>query len=489
MSARVKNRTPITEARGKLHVLCVGVDDYDPTSGFAPLTVCSSDASQIYNAFREIQALDVEVSKVHQLTSKNSPSPSRGQILKAVKALANGADTDDRILFYFSGHAHQIEDAFYLVPQDAYDGSDPDSLIPFAKVIDSLGSSLAQSKFLIMDGCLSGPDMSFGGGVRAEVSDEVLGRFFVNQKDVAVLSSNSDNPLAFTKSPTPNLSLLTHFIVSALNGKSEALDQNKQLTLPSLFEYLSEAVAATCEGYGHEVGVVMEAGSGGSLFLGNYDQPLTAPGIWGPQNPNVGCIGFQDASKGAARDVLSNMTRIYSAEHTEARVNERIPQHYEERLGDYAGQLISEMEFADSQVEVEGNTVVFPDGMYSIFYEASDAKKGHFVSVIEVQNSWFQQPERIVKLLLLFRLYPEKIKVHLLESIDPTKKISGLNSKDWRIDSKLKDKVKASKSGYSIELTSNLVEFQGFSPQDLIGGGADKEKASDFAETMRLIVQ
>ena len=118
------------EAHGEIHVFCVGVDAYRSGSHFHSLKVCSADAHAVAGCFRKIVCLHANADHIDVLSDKTDERPSRGNIVAGLRALANQAAGNDRILFYFSGHGYRIpgHDEFYLVPGDASSADDPDTV-------------------------------------------------------------------------------------------------------------------------------------------------------------------------------------------------------------------------------------------------------------------------------------------------------------------------------------------------------------------------
>src|SRR5437868_3256333 len=115
MSAKRMQRTGTS---GPVRLLSVGVDDYDELAGFCPLEVCSSDAAGVQSCFQTVPQLGGQEDHLELLTSRGHPRPSRGQILKQIRRLAQNAAVDDRLIFYYSGHIHRIGSEAYLVPED-----------------------------------------------------------------------------------------------------------------------------------------------------------------------------------------------------------------------------------------------------------------------------------------------------------------------------------------------------------------------------------
>ena len=75
-------------AHGRAHVLAIGINDYDASSGFHALKVCVNDATTVRDRFLDIEQLNADKAHCKALTSKSLRPPSRGEILKSVRQLA-----------------------------------------------------------------------------------------------------------------------------------------------------------------------------------------------------------------------------------------------------------------------------------------------------------------------------------------------------------------------------------------------------------------
>src|ERR1035441_8291088 len=125
----------LEEAHGKARVLAVGVSDYPKATGFAALPVCSHDARSVRDRFLDIQQLHADPKFCLACATNGGSAPTRGEILRLLHELADGADSENRLVFFYSGHGHRLlmsgVDEFFLVPQDAYTSDKPDALIAF----------------------------------------------------------------------------------------------------------------------------------------------------------------------------------------------------------------------------------------------------------------------------------------------------------------------------------------------------------------------
>jgi uncharacterized caspase-like protein len=169
----------LQEAHGKSVLLSIGISDYDISAGFDPLKTCSSDAIAVRDAFWDVWQLNADTTRMLTLTSKGGTAPSKGIIIQYVKKAANSSESSDRLIIYFSGHGQRLknasgEDKFYLVPQDVYDESDPDTMVNFDKVLELVGYSEAKQKIFIIDACMSGPTIEGKKFLPAQYSKKFL---------------------------------------------------------------------------------------------------------------------------------------------------------------------------------------------------------------------------------------------------------------------------------------------------------------------------
>jgi len=203
---------------------------------------------------------------------------SRNAILAALKELADSCDDGSRALFYFSGHGVRLGDELYLVPSDAYHPEDPDALISFSKVLDTLNRSPAAVKLILLDACHSGP---FVGQVKGRRADMILTGAFLTQfleasRGVAVMSSSRSDETSSTKSPgKAGLSLFTHYLVEAL--LQPVVDQAGQMTIQAVYDFVALRVAGTARTQSRRQHPVIHLTASGPIVLGCFDKGSARP--------------------------------------------------------------------------------------------------------------------------------------------------------------------------------------------------------------------
>jgi len=69
----------------------------------------------------------------------------------------------------------------------------------------------------------------------------------------------------------------------------------------------------------------------------------------------------------------------------------------------------------------------------------------------------------------------DRMVLHLSSAVDPESLLAGLNARGWKITSALENEVKASQGGYSLTVRPDKLVYRGFSPQQLLALGRDKD--------------
>ena len=186
--------------------LITGVSNYGDEE--LNLAQSTKDAKNFKDVM-ETQTKDITI-----LTSKNV---TRANVLEKLRAIANRAQKDDTIIFFYAGHG--LSGAMY-----AYDG-----LISYDDIVNVLSKSQAKNKICFIDACQSGSAKD-------------------SKKNVDwTQSMTGKNDMAFMVACRPNEGSAEHAFVGAgyftqalvkgLRGKSDK-NRDKKITLIELFKYV-----------------------------------------------------------------------------------------------------------------------------------------------------------------------------------------------------------------------------------------------------------
>jgi hypothetical protein len=473
----------LEEAHGRARVLAVGVSDYPKATGFAALPVCNHDARSVRDRFLDIRQLHADPKFCLACTTNGGSAPTRGEILRLLHELADGADSENRLVFFYSGHGHHLlmsgADEFFLVPQDAYASDKPDALIAFSQVKEILSASAARQKLIILDACFGGPDVTHMKALPPQLSAKFLKEYLANTRGTAVLSSSGIDQKSTTQSPNPKLSLFTHYLCEALSGAPEALD-NGRLTLQSLFDYLSVVVRKQAKSYHQPQQPALALAVQGTMMLADFTVGSLVPaGVELTEHP-VTDVSFRESARGKVTDILTDIKRWhYSQEYLEQQVNNNIEKVYRQRFGEFAASLTEDVGIPYGEIAVDTNGVTFPHGGYSMEYKAEDQKTGVFRHTVWFDRSWFDRPERMIEVLHCFDLRPREMTLELSQERSLDSMIAGLRSRGWKLESnELPQKFTASHEQYRVVVSRTRIRFSGFYPDEILGSESAPEKAA-----------
>jgi len=473
----------VRDAHGLARVLAVGVGAYRTSSGFHPLKTCANDAIAVRDRFRDIEQLNVDQSHCVACISKSENPPTRGEILRLLHELADGASASNRIVFYYSGHGHRLaaptgEDEFYIVPEDVYAADKRDALTSLRHIFDILNGSPAKQKIVFLDACMSGPDVKHLKGLPQKLSSKFLTNYLANTAGCALVSSCGNEENSTVQSPNPRLSLFTHYLCEALGGNREALEE-RRLTFDSLYSYVSLEVTRRATSYHQKQQPVRTQNHQGVLILADFSRPLLEDANLDLGQYPVQTISFFDYENQDVKDVLTSIKRWsnYSQEYLEGVVNRTLPEYLSERLGRYAAKLTTEAGIPHSEIAVDEAGITFPDGAYSVEYKADDLRSGTLHHVVSFEREWFSRPQTMVAILDAFDLTPTEMEFELTAKRRLETMVAAVNARGWTLTSQNLPKnfsVK-SKADDSISATfrPDSIRIDGLGPSDIFGSDED----------------
>lgn len=468
----------VREGHGKIRVLAVGVSDYPKKSGFKPLKQCTNDALQVFTTFREVQQLNGHDSHAVLMTSETKERlPSRGSVMDQIHELASEAQSDDRLLFYFSGHGHRIDgiDDHFLVPQDAYSESEPDAHLSMKKILEVLSASEAKQKIIVLDACLSGPTLLGKKLVAASYSEKFFAKYLAATKGIAVLSSSAADESSYTQSDNPKLSLFTFYFIKALRGDLDALHE-QLLTLPGLFDYVSTNVQKKCRDYRIQQTPSLETSVNGTLVLADFRQPLVVPSAVDLSAHPLNSLLFGETRGEQTKCILTKWSdRSKTKEQLQAAANttEAMATYLKEDFGKWRPLLRKRFGFSPSDIEADGGTMGFPGGSLSYCYEADSKDSGSIHRELNLDIDWFGDRARLASLLALFNFEPDTFELQLSMRLKPMDQISGLEANGWDIRQESDDEIVAVKDGITMTVTAGALVFDGFDIEQLLAGGGN----------------
>jgi Caspase domain. len=203
-----------------LRALVVGVSDYTAMRQ-NNLPFCVNDIQAISEAF--ISGLKVDPSNI--ITCGNTGVVLSSDFIAALKRLSSIVETDDTLLFYFSGHGGTLPQGHHLLLSDSY--------INTQDIISYLEAIPTKNKVIFIDSCMSG-NFSVNQSAVFDINSTV-NEF--EGKGYAVFASSNATQYSFGHPDKP-VSLYTSFLCESIKdihlireGKKSLYDIEKLLFL------------------------------------------------------------------------------------------------------------------------------------------------------------------------------------------------------------------------------------------------------------------
>lgn len=204
------------------YVVCVGIGNYaDPK--VQNLAKTEADAKAMAEFYKK------GTQNVITITGKYA---TKSQILKSLNNQFSRANSDDKIIFYFSGHG-------YPGGFCPYDMTKIEEGLKYSEVISIMQKSKAKNKFIFADACHSGAIRQNGSDIEPKVGNVLL-----------FLSSRGNEYSA--ESPFIANGYFTKHLLRGLGGGAD-VNKDKHITARELFNYVSESVKSQTNNRQHPV--------------------------------------------------------------------------------------------------------------------------------------------------------------------------------------------------------------------------------------------
>lgn len=182
------------------------------------------DGTVLRDALTEHETGMFDKAHVHQPLN-DAPS---GEILVATEEFFKGAEPDDTLLFYYSGHGRTLDQQLYLCAHNTNPELLRSTAVAGNLLNDIVESSLARVKILVLDCCYSA---MFKGDDEAEITGLFgSGRYVLAATSAIERASDG----AQKGMPSP----FTKALADALTGKAEDLDGDGKVDLDDVYRYL-----------------------------------------------------------------------------------------------------------------------------------------------------------------------------------------------------------------------------------------------------------
>jgi len=232
------SNSSILRIQNKKAVL-VGINRYSD-NGIRSLNYSVADVKSFFKIIADTDRSGYSPQEIKVLidNSEKREEPSRSNIMSATISLANGANIEDSILFYFSGHGLEEGGKSYLLPSDSRVNILKDTAIPIEWIKDTLNKSAARVKIVILDACHSGP--LIGKETTGIMTKGFHDSIFPPPEGFVVLSSCKLNEVSW-EWPEKEQGVFSYFLVEGLKGEADK-DKDGRITITEVNNYTSEKV-------------------------------------------------------------------------------------------------------------------------------------------------------------------------------------------------------------------------------------------------------
>ena len=200
---------------GNHWALLVGVNEYEDKLNYGRLHVCVKD---VHTTHKQLMTGGFDLARIRLLTDDTPKLPTRGNILVALKAIADATEPDDLLLFYYSGHGDEDNGNSYLIARNGKRLAMSDTAVQVSRVQNIMGQAPARAKVIILDACHSGADI--GGKGPKPMSAAFIRRVFEQAEGLVILASCTQGQLSYEWRENER-SVFTHFLLEALSGQAD----------------------------------------------------------------------------------------------------------------------------------------------------------------------------------------------------------------------------------------------------------------------------
>lgn len=237
------------QAVGDKWALLIGVDKCEAVG---ELNVCSADALALKSVLQQIGYPDNHITVLVDNNQSNiNALPTIGNVERAIKRLAQVAEADDKILFFFSGHGVTYNGTSFLVPTDG----DLTKGVALPWIKDQFAACKAKEKVMILDACHSGAAKGVSG-----ITPDLK-----TAGNLVMLLSCEKAQVSWPDKQGRH-SVFTSAVLEGLSGK--AANTDRKVTHQTLAAYVRKSVKDwTYENQKEEQTPVMVADTSGDIIL------------------------------------------------------------------------------------------------------------------------------------------------------------------------------------------------------------------------------
>ncbi|MFZ0225256.1 MAG: caspase family protein [Candidatus Nitrosopolaris sp.] len=248
---------------GAQKALVIGISEYTKLEG---LNICKNDGTEVYKV---LSSLGYEISDKNKLLGEAKGAEVKDVIYDFFGDI--GVNPDDTLLFYYSGHGvFDIDGDVYLASSDI----DPEE--PYRRgfsmeeLTKMMQRSISTKVVVILDCCHSG-SAKVSKGNAEDAANKALKAIDEKSKKLqgqrkCILAACQAAQFAYT---TGEHSLFTRYLLQGLNGDTESIDNDGNVTPESLGNYVERKIMKLPDNNRRQRPITRAEGSG-NIILASY---------------------------------------------------------------------------------------------------------------------------------------------------------------------------------------------------------------------------
>ena len=212
------------------YALLVGINEY--TRPFESLKYCDADMEALEKVLLELDFPPENIVRLSTSARNTSHLPTKANILRHARLLAEEVDENGLFIMAFSGHGASYGDKSYFCPMDTAH-KDLSSLVKRSDVYKIVENCSAKQKLVFVDACRNSLVME--GWRAADGIKGLVDPVGIEKPGFFIISSCRTGQFSWEDQKLGH-GVFTHFLIEGLQGKAA---QDGQISVHGLFSYVN----------------------------------------------------------------------------------------------------------------------------------------------------------------------------------------------------------------------------------------------------------
>lgn len=229
-----ENNTILKAAKAtQTYIVIIAIADYKyGTAQQGDLRYTKNDARKFYELITQKEGWNIPTKNIALLMDAQA---TKINILYALKTIFSKAKSDDRVIFYYTGHGL----ADYVIP---YDAAQPktDTYLSYDDIKAMFRMSKAATKLAIIDACFANSIKTIS--PKTQVSKKA-NRENSNQKEQVIIMASAQSYQTAREYGNLNQGVFSYFLITGLEGRADK-NKDRVITIGELHQFVFHNVKA-----------------------------------------------------------------------------------------------------------------------------------------------------------------------------------------------------------------------------------------------------